>query len=70
MEAAQANELREGAKVYPLRKMFLDVAGDAPLLPHSEPAADLRLDARRPGVETCKLMHEHEAECLKIELIS
>jgi hypothetical protein len=53
MKAAQANELRKGAKIYPLRKMFLDVADDDPLLPHSEPAADLRLDAGRPGVKTC-----------------
>jgi hypothetical protein len=37
MMRAQANELRKGGERYPFRKMFLDVGGDDPLLPRSEP---------------------------------
>ena len=42
--------------------MFLDIGGDGALLPGGEPAAHMRVDGGRPGVEAHELVRQDDAE--------
>src|SRR3982074_972581 len=53
-------------KQYLLSEMCFDVGGDHSLLPGSEAAPHRNFDARRPGIETNKLVRQHYAEGFKI----
>ena len=70
MKRGLADQLRKGGELYPLCKMFFDIGGSNSLLPPPEPATDLRLATGYTPMETQKLIHEYNAECFKIELIS
>lgn len=69
MKWGLADQLRKGGGRYPLRKMFFDVGGCNSQLPRAEPTSDVTLVVGAP-METQKLIHDYNAECFKIELIS
>src|SRR6266850_419042 len=62
----EVNQPRQSRERYLLGEMFFDVGGDHALLPGSEAAPRRNFDARRPGIETNKLMRQHDAEGFKI----
>src|SRR5260370_39531681 len=63
-----ANRSRQIRELYLLGEMFFDVGGDHALLPGSEAAPYRNFDARRRGIETNKLMRQHDAEGFKIRV--
>src|SRR5882762_9555970 len=63
---AEAYQPRQSRDRYLLGEMFFDVAGDHALLPGSEAAPHRNFDAWGPGIETNKLMRQHDAEGFKI----
>src|ERR1700738_3084309 len=62
----EANQPRQSPERYLVGEMFFDVGGDHALLPGSEATPRRNFDARRPGIETNKLVRQHEAEGFKI----
>src|SRR5262245_44424549 len=70
MVRTEASKPRQRGERQPLRKMFIDVASDSPLLPCGEATSDLGHDAGRPAIEAHKLVHKDGAERLKIQPVS
>ena len=66
MVRTEANQPRQSRERYLLGEMFFDVGGDHALLPGGEAAPYRNFDARRPGIETNKLVRQHDAEGFEI----